>query len=93
ADFTGTNATPTAFSAAGTPAFGYTTADATLGTGTAGRFTGGNWAAFTTSPLEVVYSAVAAAETIRVGYQAGISTTTPAGSYLTTVIYTATPIY
>lgn len=92
-DHTGTNASPTAFSAAGTSSFGYTTADASLGTGTAGRFGGGNWAGFTTSPLEVVYSAAAASETVRVGFQAGVSGTTPAGAYTTTVIYTATPIY
>jgi len=92
-DWTGTNAAPTAFSAAGTSAFGYTTNDATLGTGTAGRFISNKWAAFTTSPLEIGYSAVAASETIRVGFQAGISTTTPAGSYVTTVIYVVTPIY
>ncbi|MFS8130490.1 MAG: hypothetical protein ACMG57_00780 [Candidatus Dojkabacteria bacterium] len=92
-DWTGTNASPTTFSAAGTSAFGYTTEDTTLGTGTAGRFGSNKWSGFTTSPLEVAYSAGAASDTVRVGYQAGISTTTPAGSYTTTVIYTATPIY
>src|SRR5207302_6204654 len=39
ADWTGTNAAPTSFPAAGTEAFGYTSNDATLGTGTAARFT------------------------------------------------------
>ncbi len=92
-DWTGTNASPTTFSAAGTSAFGYTTEDAVLGTGTAARFTSNKWAGFTTSPLEVVYNAAAASETVRVGFQAGIATTTPAGAYTTTVIYTATPIY
>jgi len=92
-DWTGTNASPTTFSAAGTPAFGYTTEDAVLGTGTAGRFTSNKWAGFTTSPLEVIYNAAAASDTVRIGFQAGIATTTPAGSYTTTVIYTATPIY
>lgn len=89
----GTNASPTAFSAAGTEAFGYTTEDDTLGTGTADRFDGGDWAGFTTSPLEVAYSGTPASDTVRVGYQAGIAATTPAGAYTTTVIYTATPIY
>lgn len=93
ADHSGTNASPATFSAAGTEAFGYTTEDATLGTGTANRFTSGKWAAFTTSPLEVVYSAAAASETTRTGYQVGISATTQAGSYSTTVVYTATPTY
>lgn len=96
-DWTGTNAAPTIIGSAGTSAFGYTTDDLTLGTGSTSRFTPQltlpKWAAFTTSPLEIGYSAVPAAETIRVGYIAGISTTTPAGSYVTTVIYIVTPIY
>ena len=93
ADHSGTNASPSSFSAAGTAAFGYTTEDTTLGTGTAGRFTSNTWAAFTTSPLEVAYNATAVSQTTRVGYQVGIAATTPAGSYTTTVVYTATPVY
>lgn len=93
----GTNASPTAFSAAGTEAFGYTTNDATLGTGTVDRFTssGGNkWAAFTTGNLEVAYSATAVAnQTTRVGYQVGVSGSTEAGNYTTNVILTALPVY
>lgn len=96
-DWTGTNATPTTFSAAGTEAFGYTTNDASLGTGTATRFTSGGpkWAKFTTSNLEIAYSAAAVtSETTRVGYEVGIAGTTPAGTYNnSTVIYTATPAY
>lgn len=96
-DWTGTNTTPTTFSAAGTEAFGYTTNDATLGTGTAARFTSGGpkWAKFTTSNLEIAYSAAGVtSETTRVGYEVGISGTTPAGTYNnSTVIYTATPAY
>lgn len=90
---TGTNASPTSFSAAGTESFGYTTADTTLGTGTAGRFTSNTWAAFSTSPVEVAYNGTAVSQTIRTGYQVGIAATTPAGSYTTTVVYTATPVY
>lgn len=89
----GTNASPTAFSAAGTEAFGYTTADTSLGTGTANRFQGGNWAALSTTPAEIAYSSAAVSETIRTGFQAGISATTPAGAYTTTVVYTATATY
>jgi len=96
-DHTGSNASPTSFPAAGAAeAFGYTTNDATLGTGTADRFTssGGNkWAAFTTSNAEVAYSAGAASETTRIGYQVGILSTTEAGTYTNTVILTATPTY
>lgn len=93
---TGSNGTPTVFSAAGTEAFGYTTEDATL-SGTADRFTssGGNkWAAFTTSNAELVFNAAAVnAQTTRVGFQTGISATTEPGSYITSVIYTAVPVY
>lgn len=93
-DFTGSNASPAVFSAAGTEAFGYTTNSTTLGTGTAARFSGDKWAAFTTTNAEVAYSnAAVSSSTTRVGVQAGISGTTPAGSYTTTVIYTVTPIY
>jgi hypothetical protein len=88
-----TNTAPIAFSAAGTEAFGYTTNDALLGTGTAGRFVSNKWAAFTTSPLEVAYNGTAVAQTIRVGYQVGIAPTTQAGSYSTTIVYVAIPTY
>ncbi len=93
-DWTGSNATPTTFSAAGTEAFGYTTNDFTLGTGTAARFSSNKWAAFTTSNLEVAYDAApVSAQTTRVGYQVGIAGATKAGSYITTVIFTATPVF
>ncbi|MDB5166668.1 MAG: hypothetical protein JWM37_740 [Candidatus Saccharibacteria bacterium] len=91
---TATNASPLAFSAAGTAAFGYTTSSTTLGTGTANRFSGGKWAPFTTTNAEVAYNnAATAGQTTRIGLQAGISGSTAPGSYTTTVIYTATPLY
>jgi hypothetical protein len=96
ADASGSNTTPAAFAAAGTEAFGYTTNDATLGTGTANRFTSpaSGFAAFTTSNAEVAYNnAAASSQTTCVAQQVGISGTTPAGTYTTTVIYTATPLY
>lgn len=92
----GTNATPSAFSAPGTEAFGYTTEDSSLGTGTVDRFTNpaGGYAAFTTNNAEVAYSATGVtSDVIRVGYQVGISSTTEAGEYTTTIIYTLTPTY
>ncbi len=93
-DHTGGNADPTDFSSAGTEAFGYTTNDFTLGTGTTGRFNANKWAAPTTSNAEVAYSAAAVSnETTRVGFQVGIDGSTPAGEYTSTVIYTAMPIY
>lgn len=96
ADFTGTNASPTTFSAAGTEAYGYTTNDSSLGTGTPDRFTSvsNRWAAFTTTNAEVAYNGAAVSnQTTCIGHQVGISGTTPAGSYTTTAIYTATPVY
>lgn len=95
-DHSGSNASPTAFSAAGTEAFGYTTSDSSLGTGTANRFTStpNVWAAFTTSNAEVAYhNGAVANQTTCVGVQAGISATTQAGSYNTTLVYTAVPVF
>jgi hypothetical protein len=96
ASHTGTNAAPTTFSAAGTEAYGYTTNDATLGTGTANRFTNPsqNWAAMTTTNAEVAFEAAGVTSTTyRVGHQVGIALTTDPGTYSTTVIYTCTPVY
>ncbi|GAC1371254.1 MAG: hypothetical protein NVSMB39_4810 [Candidatus Saccharimonadales bacterium] len=96
ADWTGTNSAPTAFSAAGTEAYGYTTNDAALGTGTANRFTSPSqgWAKMTTSNNEVVYEPNGvSATTFRIGHQVGVSTTTKPGTYTTTIIYTCTPVY
>ncbi len=88
------NTAPITFTAAGTEAFGYTTEDATLGTGTPGRFVGNKWAAFTTTNAEVAFNgAPVANQTTRVGFQAAISGSTEPGAYTTTVIYTATPAY
>lgn len=92
----GSNASPTAFSAAGTEAYGYTTNDSSLGTGTPDRFTStpNVWAAFSTSNAEVAYSnAAVSSQTTCVGQQVGIGGTTAAGTYTTNVIYTATPVY
>ena len=95
-DSSGTNAAPVAFSAAGTEAFGYTTEDATL-SATADRFTssGGNkWSAFTTTNAELVFSATPVSnQTTRVGYQVGVAGATEPGSYVTSVILTAVPVY
>jgi hypothetical protein len=105
-DVGGTNASPQSGMAAGTEAYGYTTDDSTLGTGSANRFTtggGDKWAKFTTSNLEVMYNGAPAGNatdvgggnnnTICLGYQIGISGLTEAGHYTDTVFLTATPIY
>lgn len=101
--FTGTNASPTNWSApngstanANTGFFGYTTNDATLCTGTANRFTSGgpNYAGFTTTGQEVACSATGvSAETTRVGWKLAINSIQPAGSYTGTIILVATPTY
>ena len=96
ADQTGTNAAPTAFAPAGTEAYGITTSDANLGTGTPNRFTSPSqqWAALATSNTEVAFEAAGVTSTTyRVGHQVGVSLVTRPGTYTTTVIYTCTPIY
>jgi len=85
---TGTNGTPTGFPAAGNEAWGYTTDDLV-------RFNGGLWAGFSTSNEEVMLnaSATAGSDTARVGHQVGIATSTEAGTYETTMIYTIVATY
>jgi hypothetical protein len=96
ADFTAPATAPTAFSAAGTEAYGYTTNDATLsniGNGV-GRFATNKWAAMTTTNAEVGYeTAGVTSTTYRVGHQVGVGLTTRPGTYTTTIIYTCTPVY
>jgi hypothetical protein len=96
----GSNTTPLAFPSAGTEAWGYTTEDSSLstGSGAADRFTssGGNkWARFETSNEEVIYNTVGSGtvETTRVGHQVSIADSTPAGTYQTTIIYTVVATY
>jgi hypothetical protein len=95
-DWTGSNTTPTTFAAPGTEAYGYTTDDATLGTGVANRFTSGGakHAAMTTTNSEVAFESVGlTTNTYRVGHEVGVSLVTRPGTYTTTIIYTCTPIY
>jgi hypothetical protein len=99
--FSGTNASPTAWSApAGSTAdtntgyFGYTTESTSLCTGTAGRFSSDKWAGPTTTGEEVECNATgASSQTTRIGYQAEIDDLQPAGDYTGTVILIATPTY
>ena len=96
ADTTGTNTTPSSFPSAGTEAYGYSTNDVTLGTGTPNRFTSPSqaWASMATSNAEVAFeSAGVTSTTYRVAHQVGVSLTTRPGTYTTTVIYTCTPVY
>lgn len=95
-DHTGTNASPAVF---GTPTegFGYTTSDSLSATGDgAARFStaADRWAGMTNTASEVAYNAGAAsAETTDIGFQIRFGTTTEAGTYQGTVVYTATPTF
>ena len=90
-DFSGTNAAPATFTAAGTENFGYTTNSSNLS-----QFSGGKWAGLSTSNSGnsvATNTAAISNDTTDVGFQLGIGSTTPTGNYSTTVIYTATPVY
>lgn len=93
ADFSGSNASPATFSAAGTSGFGYTTESTSL-SGTGGRFSSNKYAAFTTSNTEVARATSAvSSDTTKIGYQVGVGGAQEAGTYTTTVTLTATPTY
>jgi hypothetical protein len=95
-NFAGTNVSPTTFTAAGTEGWGYTTEDNNLAGGTNNRFTtASNFAGFSTANEPVVDNTAApvGTETTRVGHQVGVSATTPAGTYQTTIIYTVASVY
>lgn len=102
-DFTGTNTSPTAWSSptgttqsVNTGFFGYTTNDATLGTGTANRFTsvGNVWAGTSTTASEVSFNSTGVnALVTRVGWQAEVNSIQPPDSYSGTVILVTTPTY
>jgi len=95
-NWTGTNLSPTSSFPTATEAWGYTTADTSLssvGDG-ANRFGTNEWAGFSTNNEEVVYSATPqAAEITRVGHQVAVAASTEAGTYQTTIIYTAASVY
>lgn len=88
--WTGTNAAPTVFPAAGTEAWGYTTEDADLT-----QFSANEYAGFTTSNEVVMTNTAATAGTdqVEVGHQVGVAATTEAGTYQTTIIYTIVATY
>ena len=92
----GSNSSSSSFPAAGTEAWGYTTEDSSLGpTGAATRFTSpaNGWAGMPTVDQLVMDSTTTGTQTTKVGHQLGISATTPAGSYNTTLVYTAAASY
>ncbi|OGR82765.1 MAG: hypothetical protein A2901_00455 [Elusimicrobia bacterium RIFCSPLOWO2_01_FULL_54_10] len=97
ADWTGTNATPTTFSA-GSNGFGYSTDDASLTGGTADRFTNGGakFAGFShTGPGDPVAdrTAPATAATNDITYRLYPSNTQANGDYTTVVVYVITAAF
>ena len=97
-DHAGTNGSPSAFpESTSDEDFGYTTEDFSLSVAGDGadRFTGGDWAGFTTGSSEIAYhDAPVNATTTKVGYQAGITGLTAAGTdYQCTVTHTMTPSF
>jgi len=100
-DWTGTNATPTAW---GTDCpdngsycgFGYNTDDDNLSGGTSNRFSGSKYAAFTHSgsgdPVSDYTSATTSAQHV-ITYKTSINTLQAAGDYQTTVVYVCTAQY
>lgn len=103
--FTGTNGTPTAWSApvgstpdVNTGFFGYTTSSNALCTGTANRFTDNSsyqrYAGFSTTGGEVACSTTPkSSDTTRVGWKLQINNIQPAGQYTGSIILVATPTY
>jgi hypothetical protein len=82
-------------------AYGYTTSDSSLGTGTADRFTNGGpkFASYGhgttgTANAEVGYESAGVTSTdYYIAHEVGITTLTQPGYYTTTVVYTCTPVY
>jgi len=94
-DYGSPNSAPTSWSGIG---FGYTTNDTTLsGTGGANRFNNGtNYAGFGTSaPGDPVDdgSIPVTNDTVTVSYRVTATSSTPAGTYKNTIIYTIVPSY
>jgi alpha-tubulin suppressor-like RCC1 family protein len=92
----GTNASPAAWPANGTEAFGYTTESNSL-SGTAGRFHSNKWASLTTSGQEIMRNTTtpgAAGDTNCIAFQASEAANTPAdAAYTTTVLYSVAPLF
>ncbi len=95
APISGTNATPIAWPAAGTEAYGYTTSTASL-TGDTTRFRTAKWAALSTTPEEVLSHSGPSSEggeSTCVAFGASMSLSTPADNYRTTLTYAAIPSF
>jgi hypothetical protein len=104
ADWGGTNASPTVWTATNTEGYAYTTNDTTLGTGDTDRFTDGasrEYAAYGHGSTQAANAEIAyangptstAAGVFKVGHKVGITATTEPGAYSTTIVYTCVPVY
>jgi len=95
---TGTNAVPTGWTTGGCPAsatgcFGYHAGDDIL-QGNNTRF-GANdsYAAFTTTPQEVMYKSIPASESYDMVYKIQVGQGQPSGDYQSTITYIAIPVF
>ena len=79
------------FPSPGTEAWAWTTDDDDVGT--YNNSGAGLWESFTATNALIATESGVASTTDRVGHQVGVSGTTPAGTYTTTIIYTAVAIY
>ncbi len=88
ADVPGTNASPGAAPVAGTAGFGYTSSDAST------AFTSNTWAKLTNTDSAVLIGTAGTTSKSRcVGYGVAIAATSTAGSYSSSVVYTAVPSF
>src|SRR5664280_2438401 len=97
ANMGGTNASPAAWPANGTEAFGYTTESSSL-SGTAGRFHSNKWAALTaTTGQEIMRNTTIPGvngDTNCIAYEGSVAPNTPAdAAYSTTVLYSVVPLF
>jgi hypothetical protein len=80
------------FPAPGTEAWAWTSDDSTLAAPLNGSGSG-LWNSFTSTNAVIARETDVASTTDRVGHQVGVAGTTPAGTYTTTIVYTAVAIY
>ncbi|MEK7638654.1 MAG: hypothetical protein AAB388_00690 [Patescibacteria group bacterium] len=92
-----TNSVPlgwdTACQATSTGCFGYHTSDGTLFGGSARFAPFDSYAAFESTPREIMYSSIPATDTRDVVFRLKVSELQPAGDYETEIVYIAVPIY
>lgn len=97
APITATNASPQSWASACDPVaascFGYHTSDDVLFGGSARFAPDDSFAAMTTTPAEIIYSAVPGTQTHDVVYALEVRDEQPAGDYTADITYIITPVY